>query len=442
MSTSADARLANRILLGLGVGIVAGALVVAVGQFLPALLGQARWLATTVLDPLGQVFLRVLFFVVIPLVFGSLAAGVVQIGRLERLGPLAAATFTLFLLNMAIAVVLGLAMMHVLDPGAALDPETREALLAQFNDDSARSAGARAATPAVSFPVIVDMLLPRNLLGAVVGRERMRLGEMLPLIVFALLIGVVAAGFPTEKRARVQDALDLVCELMTGIVRLALQIAPIAVPALIFSVIVKIGFDILFALGVFVLGCAAVLLLQLFGTMTVWLRLWTDHAPLDFFRRIRTVLVTAFTTSSSNATLPTSLAVARTELGIAPSTAGFVLPLGATMNMAGTALYEGAVVLFLGQVFGVELSLAAQATLVVLAVLSAIAVAGIPGGSLPLIAGLLVTFGIPAEGIAIILGVDRLLDMLRTTVNVGADLVTAAVIDARVHRQGSAPLPP
>jgi DAACS family dicarboxylate/amino acid:cation (Na+ or H+) symporter len=164
--------------------------------------------------------------------------------------------------------------------------------------------------------------------------------------------------------------------------------------------------------------------------MSVWLKFLAHRSPGTFFRQIKEVLITAFSTSSSSATLPTALAVARDSLGIRPSTAGFVLPLGATMNMAGTALYEGCVVLFVAQVFGVHLDIAQQATLVFLSVLSAVAVAAIPGGSLPLIAGLLGAFGIPPEGIGIVLGVDRILDMTRTMVNVTADLVTAAVVDA------------
>jgi Na+/H+-dicarboxylate symporter len=218
---------------------------------------------------------------------------------------------------------------------------------------------------------------------------------------------------------------------MTGIVHFALRLAPYAVPAMIFSVIVKVGFDIVVALGLFVLGCLFVLLLHLFGTMSLWLRYLARRSPLQFFRDIKDVLITAFSTSSSSATLPAALTVARERLGISPATSGFVLPLGATMNMSGTALYEGCVVLFVAQVFGVHLDLAQQVTLVLLSVLSAVAVASIPGGSLPLIAGLLVAFGIPPEGIGIILGVDRILDMTRTMTNVGADLVTAAIIEER-----------
>ncbi len=203
--------------------------------------------------------------------------------------------------------------------------------------------------------------------------------------------------------------------------------------------IVKSGLDLIKALGVFLLGCAGVMALHLFGTMSVWLRLWTRWRPRAYFRTIQEVIITAFSTSSSNATLPAALENATEKLKLSPSTAGFVLPLGTTMNMSGTALYEGCVVLFVAQVFGIDLTLGQQVTLLLLAVLSAVAVAGIPGGSLPLIAGLLVTFGIPPEGIGIILGTDRLLDMCRTATNVGCDLTTALVVDELTRKADSTP---
>lgn len=426
-----DTRLANRILGGLAVGAAAGALTLVAGGFYAPLLDGARALATNVLDPLGQVFLRLLFFVVIPLVFASLATGVAQLGELRRLGPLAARTFTLFFANMAIAVALGLVMMNLLQPGDAIDEATKAQLMQEYGGAAARHVERQAAQPDVTPMTVVEMLMPRNLFGAFVGNDRNVLGEVLPLILFAILIGAAATGFPEQRRRHLQSGLETITDLMTGIVHFALKLAPYAVPALIYSVVVKIGWDILVALGLFVIGCVTVLLLHLFGTMSVWLKFLTRRRPLEFWKRIRPVLVTAFSTSSSNATLPTALAVAREQLDARPSVAGFVLPLGATMNMAGTALYEGCVVLFVAQVFGVELSLAAQLTLLLLAVLSAVAVAGIPGGSLPLIAGLLITFGVPAEGIGIVLGADRILDMTRTMVNVGADLVAMAIVDER-----------
>jgi DAACS family dicarboxylate/amino acid:cation (Na+ or H+) symporter len=432
-----DSRLANRILTGLVLGAVAGAIVLAIGTQVPALLEGAQWLATTLLDPLGQVFLRLLFFVVIPLVFASLAHGVMQLGELSHLGPLAGRTFTLFFANMTIAVVLGVAMMNVLQPGGRLDEETSARLVEEYSGQAQKHVETSAARPSVTPASIVDMFMPRNLFGAFVGNQRNVLGDVLPLILFAILVGAAGLGLSGERRERLQHGLESVALLMTGIVHFALRLAPYAVPAMIFSVIVKVGFDIIVALGLFVLGCLFVLLLHLFGTMSLWLRFLARRSPLQFFRDIKDVLITAFSTSSSSATLPAALTVARERLGISPSTSGFVLPLGATMNMSGTALYEGCVVLFVAQVFGIHLDLAQQLTLVLLSVLSAVAVASIPGGSLPLIAGLLVAFGIPPEGIGIILGVDRILDMTRTMTNVGADLVTAAIIEDRAGAAGS-----
>jgi DAACS family dicarboxylate/amino acid:cation (Na+ or H+) symporter len=329
---------------------------------------------------------------------------------------------------MAIGVALGMIMMNVLAPGDQIDDATKTQLVAEYGGAAQSHIDRQATAPSLSLPTLVDMFMPRNLFGAFVGSNRNTLGDVLPLILFAILVGMAAIQLSAEKRTSLQSFLTLTTELMTTIVHFALKLAPFAVPAMIFSVIVKTGFDVIIALGLFVLGCVAVMLLHLFGTMSIWLKLWTTRSPLQFFRDLRTVLVTAFTTSSSSATLPTALASA-TTFGIRKSTSGFVLPLGATMNMSGTALYEGCVVLFVAQVFGVDLNFAQQATLLFLAVLSAVAVAGIPGGSLPLIAGLLITFGIPPEGIGIILGADRLLDMTRTMVNVGSDMVIAAVVD-------------
>jgi Na+/H+-dicarboxylate symporter len=436
LSADTDTKLANRILLGLVLGAVAGVIVLAIGSATPAVLDGAKWFATTVCDPLGQVFLRMLFFVVIPLVFASLAGGVVQLGELRDLGPLAGRTFTLFFMNMAIAATLGLVMMNVLQPGNRLDEETSARLIEEYSGQAQQHVAKSAERPAMTPATVVEMFMPRNLFGAFVGNQRNVLGDVLPLILFAILVGAAGLQLPPERRQRFQDGLETVSQLMTGIVHFALKLAPYAVPAMIFSVVVKVGFDIIIALGLFVLGCVAMLLLHLFGTMSLWLKFLAKRSPGEFFRQIRDVLVTAFSTSSSSATLPAALAAARERLGVSPSTAGFVLPLGTTMNMSGTALFEGCVVLFVAQVFGIHLDLAQQVTLVLLSVLSAVAVAAIPGGSLPLIAGLLATFGIPPEGIGIVIGVDRILDMTRTMTNVGSDVVTTVVVDAHQKAAG------
>lgn len=441
MTADIGGRLANRILWGLLFGAIAGGVTLLLGGIYPDLLSAARKFSTAVLDPIGQVFLRMLFFVVIPLVFASLAMGVAQLERLTELGPLAIRTFILFFVNMAIAVALGLVMMNVLEPGSAMEPEAKASLLQEYGGAAQQHVEKRAAQPALTPMTIVDMFMPRNLFGAFVGNNRDMLGDVLPLILFAILVGAAAVRLPDKQRDQLRSGLGLINELMTGIVHFALSIAPYAVPAMIYSVMVKIGWDIVIALGVFVVGCIFVLLLHLFGTMSLWLRLLAKRRPLETWRLMRPVLATAFSTSSSAATLPTALAVSREDLGVRAPVAGFVLPLGTTMNMSGTALYEGCVVLFIAQVFGIDLSFGQQMTLLLLAVMSAVAVAAIPGGALPLIAGLLAAFGIPPEGIGIILGVERLLDMTRTMVNVGSDVVTTLVVDRYTKLDEAAPVP-
>lgn len=429
MSGDIDTRLANRILIGLVIGAAAGAATLLAGGLYPDLLAAARNVSTLLLDPLGQIFLRMLFFVVIPLVFASLASGVAQLERLGALGPLAARTFSLFAANMAIAVAIGMVTMNLVAPGETMDPEAKTRLMEEYGGDAQQHIERRAGQPDVTPMTVVEMFMPRNLFGAFVGNDRAMLGDVLPLILFAILVGAAATRLAQDKRDRFRGGLETITDLMTGIVHFALSIAPYAVPAMIYSVIVKIGWDIVIALGVFVASCVVVMLLHLFGTMSVWLRFLAKRNPVETWKLMRPVLVTAFSTSSSAATLPTALAVARENLGVKAPVAGFVLPLGTTMNMAGTALYEGCVVLFIAQVFGIDLGFGQQMTLLLLAVLSAVAVAAIPGGSLPLIAGLLASFGIPPEGIGIILGVDRILDMTRTMVNVGADVVAATVVN-------------
>ncbi len=448
----ASDRVATRIVWGMAVGLVAGILLRTLFERVPgaeALFGVlpesahvSGWLTTEVLDPFGQIFLRVLFFVVAPLVFGSLALGVVQLGRLDRLGPMAARTFALFGINMAVGVALGLVMMNLLQPGRGLDSEARSRLVAQAQATAqARDLQAHAEKEPVrvTFATLVEMFMPRNLLQAVVGSERGRLGDVLPLILFALLLGAAGTTLAEGQRRQLQEALEVLNNLMLTIVQFALRLAPYAVAALLMSIVIKMGLGFLNQLLLFVVGVLGVMALHLFGTMSLLLKLGSRRSPLQFFKAITTVMVTAFATSSSNATLPTTIQVSREKLGVSAPTAGFVLPLGATMNMSGTATYEGCVILFIAQVYGIPITLGQQVTLLALAVLSAVAVAGIPGASLPLIMGLLGTFGVPPEGIVLILGVDRVLDMARTVLNVAADMVTAVIVDEHMAAENPAP---
>jgi DAACS family dicarboxylate/amino acid:cation (Na+ or H+) symporter len=436
MSQSAD-KLANRILLGMVVGVVIGAVIRLLFPHVEGLEAKARWLTTQVLDPFGQVFLRLLFFVIVPLVFASLALGIVQLGRLDRLGPLAGRTFALFGLNMAVGVGLGLLVMNLVEPGKRLSPETKARVEASFAQDiqkqKARSAEVTAEPTQRPLAWLVDTFMPPNLLHAVAGSERRRIGEVLPLILFALLVGAAGTTLAERNRDALRLALETVAGLMIRIVGWALKLAPYAVAAMLCSVVITVGLDFLRALLLFTGLLVFVMAFHCFGTLSILIKLLARRSPIEFFRVTRTILVTAFSTSSSNATLPTSIQLSQERLGVSPPVAGFVLPLGATMNMSGTALYEGCVVLFIAQVYGVELALGQQLLLLLLTVLSAVAVAGIPGASLPLIVGLLGNFNIPPEGIALVLGVDRILDMCRTTLNVAADLATAVIVEEQIR---------
>ncbi|MBK9140257.1 MAG: dicarboxylate/amino acid:cation symporter [Verrucomicrobia bacterium] len=428
-AVSQSDRLATRIMWGMAAGIVVGILARLAGGRAEWLARGSAWLAAEVFDPFGQIFLRLLFFVVIPLIFSSLVLGVIQLGRLDRLGPLAARTFAVFFLNMSVGLAIGLFLMNTVQPGRSISEEVQAQLVSQAANQAQEVQARAAAMPRLSFRELVEMFMPRNLLKAVVEFQ------ILPLILFAILLGAAGTQLDELRRRQTQSAVEIVTGLMTTLVHFAMLLAPWAVAAMLASQVMRAGLDVLKALSLFVACVLGGLALHLFGTMTLLLKLFTRRSPGAFFRAIRTVLVTAFSTSSSNATLPTTIAVTRENLGVSASTAGFVLPLGATMNMSGTALYEGCVVLFVAQVYGVSLSLGDQVTLLLLTVLSAVAVAGIPGASLPLIVALLTTFRIPPEGIALILGADRLLDMARTVVNVGADVVTACIVDEGIKTE-------
>jgi DAACS family dicarboxylate/amino acid:cation (Na+ or H+) symporter len=265
-------------------------------------------------------------------------------------------------------------------------------------------------------------IVPANPLAAAVN------GQMLSVIFFAILFGAALTLIPKDKAepmTRVVEALGLV---VVKIIDFAMALAPFGVFALIFRTTSTFGWDVLRQLGAYVLVVVAGLAIYATVGLSALVRIFGGLNPLVFWKRARASIVTSFSTSSSNATLPTNIKVAEEELRIPPKIAGFVLPLGATMNMNGTALYEGVTVLFLAQVFGVDLNIGQQIVVIILSVITAIGAAGVPGGSLPLIMVVLATVGVPPEGIAVILGVDRILDMCRTTLNVSGDLTAAAYI--------------
>lgn len=371
-------------------------------------------------EPLGQLWLRALIMIVVPLVFASLSLGAAGMGDLRKLGRVGLKTISYFLIVTTLAVILGLLLVNWLRPGAGLAPEIRERLLATYRQQSQESK-ALAGQAGFGIQTLIN-LVPRNPLAAAAQ------GDMLGVIFFSLIFGVALALLPPARSAPLLEVVRGLGEAMVVIIDLVMKLTPYGVFGLIFSVTARFGFDLLMKLGWYVLTVIAGLVIFQFGVYSVLVRTLGDWSPWDFFRRARTVMMTAFSTSSSNATLPTTLRVSETALGLPPEICGFVLPLGATMNMNGTALFEGVTVLFIAQVFGLELSLPTQLVVIIMAVLTAVGAAGVPSGSIPLLILVLEAVGVPGEGIAMVIGVDRLLDMCRTVVNVTGDMTAAAYV--------------
>lgn len=420
-------QLHTRVLLGLLAGTLAGGLCNALWR------GRAEleWVVANVAEPIGQVFMRMLFMVVVPLVFTSIALGVAQLGDLSRVGRIGAKTLAFFLGTTAIAAAMGLLLVNVVRPGEGLDPSVQSALMQQFSSQAAEKTEA-AAESGFGIQTFVN-IIPRNPVDAAAR------GDMLALIFFALVFGVALTRIPPEAARPVVRLLEGISYVVTVIIGFAMKLAPFGVTALIFAVTARFGFGFLGNVGRYVAVVLFGLAFHLFIVIPVLAKALAGIGPLDFLRRSRGLMVTAFSTSSSNATLPTTIRTAQQEFGVPPEIAGFVLPLGATMNMNGTALFEGITVLFLAQVFGVELGLGSQLVVVMMAVITAVGAAGVPSGSIPLLVLVLEMVGVPGASIALILGVDRILDMSRTVPNVVGDLLTSLVV---ARSEGAALVPP
>jgi DAACS family dicarboxylate/amino acid:cation (Na+ or H+) symporter len=424
-------KLHTKILLGLVVGAALG---VTANFTLGDTHTVVTWANRYVAGPVGQIFLRLLFMIVVPLVFASIALGVAGLGDLRRVGRVGGKAIGYFLVTTAIAAALGLVAVNIVRPGATLDPEVRTRLLDTYAKDASSKVEA-AATSTFGIETIVN-LVPRNPIKAMVDLD------LLAIIFFAFIFGAALTMIARERAQPVVKVLEGLNDVVIKIVEFAMRLAPYGVTALIFGVTSRFGFDLLKPLASYVLVVLAALVIHGVGINSVILRTIIGISPLVFFRRIRTSIITAFSTSSSSASLPTNLAVIEKNIGVPPSIAGFVLPIGSTMCMNGTAMFEGITVLFLAQVFGVDLSLGQQVIVVIMAVLTAVGAAGVPGGSIPLLVGILSMFGVPPEGIAIILGVDRILDMSRTTVNVIGDLCATTWVAKSEGVWSAASLPP
>src|SRR5688572_7254492 len=400
--------------IGLGVGL-------ALGVLAHAAFGDAAWLRAlidNVISPAGQIFLRLLFMLVIPLIVSALALAVADLGDLRRLGRIGLKTLAYTAVVSALAVAIGVSLVNGLQPGTGLPEALKEGLGAGAQVPAAAGAGAASRSGAE----FVVNLVPSNVVKAMAD------GDMLALMVFALLLGVGIAAAPGEPPRRLAEVLRGVQEVTMWLLGLVIRLAPLGVACLVFVLATRLGLEIFRSLAAYVGVVLLGLALQQFVVYSASVSWLGGMSPLRFFRGVRTAMVTAFSTASSNATLPTALWVAENELRLPSHVSRFVLTLGSTANQNGTALFEGVTVLFLAQLYGVDLSLSQQLMVSFICVLGGIGTAGVPAGSIPVIAMILGIVGVPAEGIGVVLGVDRFLDMCRTAVNVTGDLAAAVVV--------------
>ena len=369
-------------------------------------------------QPAGQIFLRLLFMLVLPLLFASLALGVAGLGDIRRLGRIGLKTLVYTVVVSAIAVFLGVFLVSTLRPGDGLPEAARTRLLA----DAAGRAGSATTMQETTGTDFIAQIVPRNPVEAAAN------GDYLAVMFFALFVGIGLALTRTEATRRVEEVLQGVYDVAMRLLAIVLAIAPIGVACLLFTLTARLGYDILVQLGRYVLVVLLGLAIHQFVVYAFAVRVFGGMSPRHFFAAIRPAMLTAFATASSNATLPTALQVAEHGLHLPRPVARFVLTLGSTANQNGTALFEGVTVLFLAQFYGVDLSLAQQASVVAVCVLGGIGTAGVPSGSIPVIAMILGLVGIPVEGIGLVLGVNHFLDMCRTTINVTGDLAAAVVV--------------
>ncbi len=407
----------TKILAGLLLGAVVGVICnLTLGGSHPLVVNVNRYLA----GPVGAIFLNLLFMIVVPLVFASISLGVAGLGNLRRVGRIGAKTLGFFLITTALSVSIGLFLVQLLKPGESITPEVRTQLLDTYAGDAAsRMQAAEQSTFGIQ---TVVNIVTRNPIRSAVDLD------LLGIIFFGIMFGAAITLITAERAKIMIGVLEALNEIVLKIVDFAMVLAPYGVAGLVFGVTSRFGLALLQPLAMYVAVVLGALIVHQVISYSLLLRLVVGMSPRAFFARIRAPMITAFSTSSSNGTLPTSIACAEQRLGVPSQIAGFVLPLGATMNMNGTSLFEGVTVLFLAQVFGVSLTLGDQAIVMVMCVVTAIGAAGVPGGSLPLLIGILAMFGVPGEGIALILGVDRILDMSRTVVNVSGDLVATTFI--------------
>lgn len=420
-------KLHTKILFGLLFGLILGLICNILFESEPGL----KWIVDNISYPLGQIFIRMIFMIVIPLIFTAIVLGVADFRDIHKIGVVGLKTLLFTIAITFVSVVIGLVLVNSFQPGTGISPESRAELMNSITSSQSVTTMIKSAEESKSLVQIILDIIPRNPFVDIVYAfdPNYRGGGLLALMFFSLIFGIAMAMSSQDKIESLTKTLQGVYDVLMKIIGYAMKLAPIGVAGLVFSTTSQLGFKIVSILSLYVIVVLLGLAIHFFLTYGIIIKYAIKRNPKQFFKDISEVIITAFSTSSSNATLPTSIRNSIEKLKLDKDIANFVLTVGSTANQNGTALYEGVTVLFLAQFYGIDLSIAQQLIIVFLAILAGVGTAGVPGGSLPLVIMVLITVGIPAEGIGIILGVDRILDMSRTVVNVTGDIVLAGWID-------------
>lgn len=397
-------RLHTKIFIGLILGIVAG-----------LIFGEKAQL----IEPIGTIFLRLITMIVVPLVFVSLMLGTASLGDIKKLGRIGIKTVIYFTITTVIAISIGLAAANIIKPGTGLKQEVKEQLTENFEYDAKVGIERMEEKPS-ALDVLIN-IVPENPFKSLIE------GNMLQVIFLAILFGIILTLIKKEKSKILIQFLDSLNDVIIQVVHIAMKLAPYGVLALIAAVIGQYGVNILFTLLKYSLVVIGSLLIYTFSVNSLSLSIIARTNPFLFFRAVKEAMIIAFSTSSSNAALPVSLECVE-QIGVGREYSSFVIPLGATINMDGTALYQGVAAVFIAQIYGIPLGIMDQVTIVLMATLASVGAAGVPAAGIITLAMVLKQIGIPLEGIALILGVDRFLDMCRTTTNIIGDMACSVVI--------------
>jgi dicarboxylate/amino acid:cation (Na+ or H+) symporter, DAACS family len=420
-------KLHSKILLGLFIGIVLGLLC----NLLIDDKQQIQWMVNYISYPLGQIFLRMIFMIVVPLIFVAIVLGIADFKDIRKIGRIGGKAIAFTLVITTVSVLIGIVAVNVIEPGRQISEADRAILIQTISGSESVTGIVKTAKESKDIIQIIIDIVPRNPFAEVVYAfdPNYRGGGLLAFMFFALVFGIAMSMVNSERTEALNQTLQGIYDILMKIIDFAMKLAPFGVAALIFTTTSQLGFQVISLLMSYVSIVLIALLIHVLFTYSVILKYLVKINPITFFKNIAEVIVTAFSTSSSNATLPTSIRVTNEKFKLDKDITNFVLTVGSTANQNGTALYEGITVLFLAQFYGIDLTLSSQLIIILLSILAGVGTAGVPGGSLPLIVVVLQTVGIPPESIGIILGVDRILDMSRTVVNVIGDIVLTCWID-------------